>query len=944
MPPPSATYRLQFQGQFGFREAAEIVPFLAGLGISHIYASPIFQAREGSSHGYDIVDPGRLSSALGGEGEFAALVAEVKRAGLAWLQDIVPNHMAVDSRNRMLMDVLEKGETSRFARFFDIDWTHPDEGLRGRLLIPFLGRFYGEALEKGEIRLGYDEQGLHVRFGSLRLPLRVETYPRVFEHDLARLEEEMGAGDAALLKFIGSVRFLASTAERRPSASYDEQIDHGKRILWEAVQADPRIKAHLDAVLDSYNGQEGRPETFDRLDRLLEEQAFRLSFWKMASEEINYRRFFTVNDLISLRLEEEGVFETTHQLVLRLLAEDALQGLRIDHVDGLRDPAAYLKRLRAAAGDRYIVVEKILAAGEPLPPDWPVQGTTGYDFLNLAGGLFCRTGHARDFDRLYERFTRRRQPFRELAQQKRRLIIGRHLAGNIDNLARILKRISSNDRYGRDFTLYGLRRALVELMANFPVYRTYLSKDAAEERDRRWIQEAADGALEAAPDFVYELDFITQLLLLGGHRSLADERRDDLLEFITTFQQFTAPVMAKGLEDTLFYVYNRLISLNEVGGAPDRFGTELEAWHGSTAERAEAWPMTLNATSTHDTKRGEDVRARIHVLSEMPREWGKRVGEWSRMNRRWKRRVKGDAAPDPNDEYYLYQTLIGAYPFETAGAEFTDRIEQHMVKAVREAKVHTTWIKPEAEYEEACRNFVRRVLESSSQNRFLADFCPFQRRIAHFGMINSLAQTLLKIASPGIPDFFQGTELWDFALVDPDNRRPVDFQKRDSLLRRIQQEEARDAGGLIRDLLAEPSDGRIKLFLVRRGLLARRDNRELFETGAYIPLEARGARAEKVIAFGRRSSRAWGIAIVPRFLTEALGEGEWPLGEDFWAGTRIAGPAGPPRTWRNALTGESLLPGPEISIGSALRDFPVCLLISEANGVSTELPTGPSAR
>jgi (1->4)-alpha-D-glucan 1-alpha-D-glucosylmutase len=943
MRPPSATYRLQFQSAFAFRKAAEIVPYLAGLGISHIYASPVFQAREGSTHGYDIVDPGRLSSELGGERGFAELVAEVKRAGLAWLQDIVPNHMAVDSGNRMLMDVLEKGEASRFALFFDIDWNHPDEGLRGRLLIPFLGRFYGEALEKGEIRLGYDEEGLHVRFGALRLPLRVETYPRVFEHDLARLEEELGAGDAKLVKFIGSVRFLAGTIERKPSASFDEQVEHGKRILWESVQADPRIRAHLDRVLRSFNGREGRPETFDPLDRLLEEQAFRLSFWKMASEEINYRRFFTVNDLISLRLEEEVVFHAIHQLVLRLSAEDALQGLRIDHVDGLRDPGAYLKRLRASAGDRYIVVEKILAAGESLPPDWPVQGTTGYDFLNLAGGLFCRSGNARDFDRLYERFTRRRQSFPELGQQKKRLIIGRHLAGNVDNLARILKKISSNDRYGRDFTLYGLRRALVELMANFPVYRTYLTWEAAGQDDRRWLQEAADRAREAAPDFIYELDFITQLLLLGEHRSLADEKRDDLLEFAMTFQQFTAPVMAKGLEDTLFYAYNRLISLNEVGGAPDRFGTELGTWHSSMSERAKNWPSTLNATSTHDTKRGEDVRARIHVLSEMPREWGKRVSEWNRMNRRWKRRVKGEAAPDPNDEYYLYQTLVGAYPFEPAGAEFTERIEQHVVKAVREAKVHTTWIKPEAEYEEACRTFVRRILEPGSENRFLADFLPFQRSIAHFGMINSLAQTLLKIASPGVPDFFQGTELWDLNLVDPDNRRSVDFQKRASLLQRIQQKEARDPGGLVRDLLAEPSGGGIKLFLVRRGLLARRDRRELFETGAYIPLEARGTRAENVVAFGRRSSRAWGIAIVPRFLSKILGEGAWPLGEEFWNGTRIAGPNDLPRTWRNALTGENLAPGSEILVGSALRDFPVCLLVSETNGPATSISAGSPA-
>ena len=839
---PVATYRVQLHKEFGFRQAGAIAAYLEELGVSHFYASPIFEARAGSMHGYDIVDPGRINPELGDEAGLDALVASLRKHGLYWLQDIVPNHMAFDSQNALILDVLEKGRSSKFCKFFDIDWNHLYEGLRGRLLVPFLGKFYAEALEDGDIRLVYTEDGLFITYYSLRLPLKVASYVRVIERNLHALEEVLGPQDPDFIKLVGTVHFFRTLAAAAEGACEDEQVVHAKKMLWALYLSNEAIKKFIDDNIAHFNGMKGEPRSFDDLDALIAEQFFRLSYWKVAAEEINYRRFFTINELISLRVEDEDVFNFTHAFIFKLLNDGVIQALRVDHVDGLYDPAGYLRRLRERSGDAYIVVEKILEPKEELPADWPVEGTTGYDFLNCVNGLFCRRDNEMAFDRLYHDFTGQAFSYDELVAAKKRLITGKHLAGNVDNLAHMMKKVSANDRYGRDITLYGLKRALVEVMANFPVYRTYINTDAVSAADRHFIDEAVERARRNIPDFIHELNFIHQFLLMGRGGSLADEDRRELLDFVMNFQQYTAPLMAKGFEDTVLYIYNRLISLNEVGSSPNRFGTTPDEFHAFNRERAASWPHSMNTTATHDTKRGEDARARINVLSELPDEWAERLKAWEKMNEPAKKLSGRRSMPDKNDEYFLYQTLIGAWPFaEEAGPAFTRRIRQYMVKAVREAKIHTAWVKPDIEYENACSSFVNAILTPSKENRFLKAFLPFQRKIAHYGILNSLSQTLLKTVSVGVPDLYQGSELWDLSLVDPDNRRPVDFQKRAAALRDITKKARRDTGKLIDELLGDADDGRVKLFLMHRALWARKECVGLFREGTwYLDVDGNG--------------------------------------------------------------------------------------------------------
>jgi (1->4)-alpha-D-glucan 1-alpha-D-glucosylmutase len=926
---PTATYRFQFSPSFGFQAAKSVVSYLADLGISDIYASPIFKAVKGSLHGYDVVDPRCLNPELGGPSDFEALADEVKRHNMGWIQDIVPNHMAMDSENRFLMDIFENGCRSKYFRFFDVDWDHPDVSLNKRILAPFLGRFYGECLEDGEIALEYGPDGFKIAHQNTAFPLRIESYPSLF-NNLSRLKRELAEDNPDFVKLMGILHVLKTLSSSDEPEERSNRIKFIQRTLWELYNSKGPIKAFVDETLRTFNGEKGKAESFNFLDDLLSQQLFRLSFWKVAAEEINYRRFFCVNGLISLRVEDEHVLNDTHGLIFDLIERRIVTGLRIDHVDGLYDPTGYLQKVRGRAPTTYIVVEKILDLNEDLPPFWPVQGTTGYDFTNQVNSLFCQKENERAFSRIYSRVTGLKRSYEDVVRDNKKLMVQEDMASDVHNLALLLKKISSRDRHGSDITINALRRALTEVLAVFPVYRTYISRAEISENDRKTILEAVDRARANFPALLHGFTFVRRFLLLDFPDYVAEEEKGYWLHFAMRFQQLTGPVMAKGVEDTTLYGYNRLVSLNEVGGRPDHFGCSLEEFHNFNTKKRDLWPDSLNATATHDTKRGEDVRARINVLSEMPDEWLKKLRTWIRINRGKKKRVQGSAVPDRNDEYFLYQTLIGAFPFSDAEyPEFIERIKRYIVKAVREAKIHTAWLKPDTEYEDAYVSFAERILAPSQANAFLNDIIPFCRRVSHYGMLNSLSQTLIKITSPGVPDFYQGTELWDLSLVDPDNRRPVDFEKIRAMLSEIREQDDADIGRLVQDLLSTREDGKIKLFLIYRALRARKANRETFRSGAYLPLDPGGSFRSHVIVFARRYQRQWALVVAPRFLSRLIQEGDFPLGTKVWQDTEVIMPDGAPAAWRNAITGEVLSADKALPVGDILLNFPVALLMGE---------------
>lgn len=927
---PTSTYRIQFQSEFKFEAAKSILSYLAELGISDLYASPIFKARAGSTHGYDVVDPTQLNPELGTPEDFEALVNEIKRHDMGWVQDIVPNHMAYDSQNAWLMDVLENGLDSEASDYFDIEWEHPYEDIKGRVLAPMLGNFYGECLHNGEIQLQYDENGLSVDYYGFKLPVRIESYGRFISQNLGQLARELGRRHPDFIKLLGLLYLIKNIPSETKGKERYDQITFVKGLLWELYTGNPEVKEFIENNVKFFNGEKGNPESFNPLDNLLNEQFYRLAFWKVGAEEINYRRFFTVNELISVKVQEIKVFHKTHTFVSNLVQEGKVTGLRIDHIDGLYDPTEYLKRLRQKVGeDVYITVEKILEPQEDLPKIWPIQGTSGYDFLNYVNGIFCRRESEPQFTELYKTFTRIETPYKQLFEEKKLLIVDKNLAGDVDNLAHILKRITGQSRLGIDFTLNGLKRTLSEVLALFPVYRTYVNGDGISEDDGSYIKEVIEEARGRIPLLLNELNFIEKLLLLDWQEGLTEEQKSLRLHFIMRFQQLTGPLMAKGIEDTLFYVYNRLLALNEVGGNPGEFGITLDEFHAFNQEQNTDWPHKMNATATHDTKRGEDVRARLNVLSEIPDEWEKQVKTWSEINRSKKKDVRGKAVPVPNDEYFLYQTLIGSYPFnESENASFIGRVKDYMLKSVREAKLHTAWLRPDSAYEEEFMAFVERVLDPSDSNQFMQEFLPFQKWVASYGIFNSLSQVLLKYTTPGVPDTYQGTELWDLSMVDPDNRRPVDYEQRISFLKDIKEKAQTDSLKLIDELLSTREDGRIKLFLTHKLLQARKENLAVFQKGDYQPIEVIGKFKEHIVAFARRFEDKIAIAVAPRFFTQLIQPEGYPLGEQVWVDTQLQLPQDASSTWQDAITNQAISGNGTLAIGQILQHFPVALLVN----------------
>ena len=962
---PSSTYRLQLNHLFPFEKAREIVSYLDDLGISDVYASPFLMARPGSLHGYDVTDHSRFNPEIGDRESFVRFSDELARHGMSLLVDVVPNHMCITHESNVWWwDVLENGPSSPYARYFDIDWHPPKAELTNKVLLPVLGDQYGRVLENKEIQVVFERGQFQVALYGRLLPLGPRTWRMLIEPALTKLRDSLGATHeyvTELESILTALNHLPGETET-DEAKVRERLREKeivKRRLCGLVEASPESGEAIQSALVEMNGQKGDPHSFDRLERLLDAQPYRLSYWRVAMDEINYRRFFDINDLAAIRPEDPEVFSAIHALIFNLVKEGRVSGLRVDHPDGLFDPEKYFRFLQDACkaqassalngtgngGGRsfYVVAEKILMRNESLRTSWPIEGTTGYDFLNWVNGLFVNRTKEKAFQHLYHRFTGWSEPFPQLASDSKRLILQVAMSSELNVLARKLDHISEQHRWSRDFTLESLRDALREVFATFPVYRTYARSDDNEldQEDRRHVLSAIRDAKKRNPALSSSVfDFIQSVLLLEHPEGIDTQQRAERQAFVTRFQQLSAPVMAKGLEDTSFYRYYPLASLNEVGGSPDRFGIPVSTFHRRNAIREELWPHSMNATSTHDTKRGEDVRARINVLSEMPKEWYAAIRRWGRTNRTLKTLVDGAPAPDANEEYLLYQTLVGTWPLLDMDAAqhgaYVKRIQAYMQKAVHEAKTHSSWINPNAEYDKAIDDFIERVLERAGDNAFLEDFRQFQGPVARAGMWNSLSQLTLKIASPGVPDFYQGTELWSFHLVDPDNRQPVDYELRRRMAQKLCVESEKDPGGLLCRLANKPCDGAIKLYVTTRALRFRREHGELFAGGSYLPLSAKGNRGNNVIAFARVFGEQTILALAGRFFLRLCNSHGNPWGEQTWGNTSVILPKKThSRRFRDVLSGQIVetqaCSGEQaLPLAKVFALAPVALLFSEA--------------
>jgi len=983
---PGSAYRVQFNRSFRFTDALRLLPYLQRLGITTLYASPILAARAGSMHGYDITDHNRINPEIGSEEEFKELLGELKHRGMGLLLDVVPNHMGVGyGTNLWWQDVLENGRSSEYASFFDIDWNPLKAELRDKVLLPILGNQYGEELETGHIVLTYGERGFRIEYFDKILPVDPQTIPLIFR-SLNELRQH-GDSERELLSLLAALSELpphtATEAER--ASRRQREVPFLLRRFTELEERSPEVRAHVRAAVERINGTVGDARSFDALHELLEAQVYRLAHWRVSAEEINYRRFFDVNDLIGLRMEDPLVFAATQKLIRRLMVEDALIGLRIDHPDGMFNPPQYFARLQmlfaaaklhgpVAVGELaengiemdvqtsfanhalrpgeepfYVVVEKILEKGEALPREWPVSGTVGYEFTNAVNGIFIDGRNRKNFTNLYHRLIGESLNVDRLIYQAKKLVMLSALSSEVNVLTHMLDEISSTNRRARDFTRKVLRDAIRETIASFPVYRTYVDERGnISDRDREFIAHAIAMAKRRNGSMAPQVfDFLEDILLLREDNSgtpIHGFRRQ--LYFSLKFQQLTGPVMAKGLEDTVCYVYDRLISVNEVGGNPGSFGVSVEDFHHANQQRAELWPHALLTTSTHDTKRSEDVRMRLDVLSEMPRPWAAQVMRWRRIHRaRRKMTEGGSVAPDNNEEYFLYQTLVGTWPMPAKASlapadwalsreervAYIARIQQYMEKAVHEGKINLSWINPNQEYTDALLGFVARILSPGTEakpNNFLRLMHEFMPRLAWFGAMNSLAQTLLKLTAPGVPDVYQGQELFDFSLVDPDNRRAVNFAVLEKYMEELDPREP--SAELCGELLEQWTDGRLKFWTTHRALHARNEATDLFRHGNYKALRIEGDRSEHVVAFAREHDHKSVIVAVPRlYYTMLNGEPRMAGAEDWGATSVRAGRELSGREYRNAFTGErvKMTSDGALLCSELFGGFPVALLV-----------------
>jgi (1->4)-alpha-D-glucan 1-alpha-D-glucosylmutase len=902
---PTATYRLQFNKNFTFRQAREIVAYLHHLGISDAYASPYFQAGAESLHGYDITDHNKFNAAIGSREDYEAWVAELHAHDMGQIVDFVPNHMGIsDPQNAWWQDVLENGPSSLYAPYFDIDWRPLKTDLHDKVLLPILGDQYGRVLERGELRVRFDGGSFSLTYFDHVFPIAPGTYRYILELALENLAEFREEDFHAELQSIRTaLEYLPRRTETDPERINERAREKEiikKRLERRCAEA-PQVQRAIEKAVETINGHVGNPRSFDRLDELLNAQSYRLAFWRVAAEEINYRRFFDVNDLAAIRVELPEVFDAVHKLLFELVASGAVTGLRIDHPDGLYRPLEYFEKLQSRCAKAlrvslpkdgraiYLIVEKILTGDEQLPQNWPVHGTTGYDFANQVAGVLVDHNAEGAITKIFKRFIGHSLHFGHLLYAKKRLVMRISLANEVNVLGNMVDRLSEQNRWFRDYTLEALARAVRETIACFPVYRTYLEPGRpVSEEDRAVIERAVAAAKRRNPAIEESVfNFLLDLLLFRFPENLDEEQRAAHAQFVLKFQQFTGPIMAKGLEDTVSYIYNRLAALNEVGGEPQLFGLSVETFHQRNLRRQRDWPASLLATSTHDSKRSEDVRARMLAISEIPQLWGRSLQKWRTANRRFKKQIDEAEAPDAGEEYLLYQTLLGTWPVDLDGApvssvgqEFVTRIQRYMAKALKEAKLNTSWIQPNENWDDAMQEFVARILEPGPRNKFLPIFLPVAAEIARLGAINSLAQTAIKLSAPGVPDIYQGTEIWDDSLVDPDNRRPIDYARRREMLAQIEKVSANE-------LLQCWPNGRIKMRLNQQLLHLRRENPEVFREGNYDPLNFGGELADCAIGFARRHGDRAIIVIVPRLSSHV---GFPPVG-DRWQDTHVVLPS-----------------------------------------------------
>lgn len=956
---PLATYRLQFSQAFTFNAGTDLVPYLAGLGVSDVYSSPILQARPGSNHGYDICDHSHISSELGGEEGFSSFSDALRRHQMGILLDVVPNHMAViHPSNVWWADVLENGPSSRFARYFDIDWDPVNRDLASKVLLPVLGEQYGQTLETGQLRLEHDSGSFFLRYYESRFPVAPKTYAEILTSQVDYLSGWLGEDHDHLLEYRSIITALghlpAKTSHGERQTERYREVAIVKRRLAALVAASPEVLAAVNAAVELFNGRINFPESFDLMDRLISGQSYRPAFWRVAVDEINYRRFFDINELAAIRVEFPEVFDATHEVSLHLLAEGKVRGLRVDHPDGLYTPARYFRHLQeryaeaalrsrvagSLPNDRfrkemeaaldaafatgqfpplYVVAEKILGDDEVLPRDWLVDGTTGYDFLNALNGLFVASENEAAMERAYTHFCGHPVEFGPLVRICKQAIIQTSMSSEVTTLSHQLDRIAERNRRYRDFTLSNLRFALREFIACLTVYRTYTTPDGlVSERDRRFVEAAIEEAKRLNPRIAEDVfDFIRDTVLLRNLTGFPEAERPVVIDWVMRLQQVTGPVMAKGIEDTAFYVYNRLVSLNEVGGHPEKFGCPVDTFHRQNSERAAAWPNSMLTTSTHDTKRAEDVRARINVLSEFAEEWEQQVTEWRKLLAESVSIVNCAPAPSPNDQYAFFQSIVGNWPDPPPSsaadlAAYRGRLLAYMQKATKEAKQNTSWVNPNEEYDEAVRRYVSAALaEPLNGNPFLAAFGPFARRVAFFGRLNSLAQVLLKLTCPGVPDIYQGNEIWDLSLVDPDNRRVVDFPARKNLLdglRPLLDTDPTDLSCQVGQLLRQAADGRIKLYLTAKTLRVRSRRRAAYGSKRYEPVAAIGSQASAICAFLRGEDQEKVLTAVCTHPTKVSARREiLPIGETCWTDTFLAfQDQTPTPVWRDALTGRQV--------------------------------------
>ena len=961
---PASTYRLQLHAGMNLKNALELVDYLKQLGITDVYTSPLSEAQPGSVHGYDIINHRHLNPEIGSEEQLAEFARRLDERGMEMVVDIVPNHMSIaNSRNRWWQDVLENGPGSLHADFFDIDWNPPKGDLANKVLLPVLGDQYGKVLENGEISIISENGDFSACYGENRFPLAPRSFTWILEPALQVLTEKVGDSAPEVLELESIIKALEhlpplTETDRTKIRERRRETQVIKRRIAALRRESAQGRAAIAASLGKLNGVKGDPASFDRLEGLLADQAYRLSFWKVASDEINYRRFFDVNDLAAIRVEEREVFTAVNELIFHFVGQGWVTGLRVDHVDGLLDPEQYLRRLQSgcasaltgrppprAARDGeetkrpfYVVVEKILGENETLRRDWAAHGTTGYDFLNIVGSLLVARENRARFHDLYRRFIGESLDFSDVVYESKKLVIRTAMAGEWAVLARRLDHISEQHRWSRDFTLNSLADALGEVIACFPVYRSYVrpQSGAVSKEDRQHIVAAITRAKMRNPTISSSIfDFIASVLLLKHPERITHAQRAERREFVLRFQQLTAPVMAKGFEDTALYRYYPLASLNEVGGDPDGFGVSVEEFHQWNQRMLQNWPGSLSATSTHDTKRSEDVRVRLSALSEIPDEWEKAIGRWYLMNRPARLKVDEREVPDANEEYLLYQTLVGTWPMtldgETGREQYIGRIRAYMDKAVKEAKVHTSWMNVNEEHDQALSRFLDSILAAESP--FIADLAAFQRPLARAGMLNSLTQVVLKIATPGVADFYQGNELWDLSLVDPDNRRPIDFASRRAMLVTIRENAGKNLRTFLHDLLKDMSSGAIKMYVTHRALEFRCANRELFATGAYVPLAVQGERESNAVAFARSLGTKQIIVVAGRFFMRLPEMPPLPVDPRAWGETRVGLAKGLDGVeYIDLFTGETVKPeragdGRTLKLAQVFAEMPVAMLV-----------------